>query len=152
MPRSRSNNNLGVTRPFWRAAPKAGICRPADPRIKAAAAVALVQVSLGRPIAAKKPSMTHCDCMMPTTTYGIDLLRHWEHWSRQGIMIATYPVVNLLLFIEAVHSIYHKNKTNLIPSMENQKNFNYERMLLEGIVNGSKEDSAQNFIILYKRI
>lgn len=99
-------NNLGITG-ISGGGSQSWYLPAADPRIKAAAAVAGASSLEGQ--IAQKTIDDHCDCMMPTNTYGID-------FSDIGALIAPRPFMiaqpdrDLYYSIEAVHTLYNKIK------------------------------------------
>ena len=99
-------NNMGVTG-ISGGGSQSWYLPAADPRIKAAAAVAGASSLEGQ--IAQKTIDDHCDCMMPINTYGID-------FSDIGALIAPRPFMiaqpdrDLYYSIEAVHTLYDKTK------------------------------------------
>ncbi|MCM4152832.1 hypothetical protein DHD05_14645 [Arenibacter sp. N53] len=99
-------NNLGVTG-ISGGGSQSWYLPAADPRIKAAAAVAGASSLEGQ--IAQKTIDDHCDCMMPINTYGID-------FSDIGALIAPRPFMiaqpnrDLYYSIEAVHTLFNKTK------------------------------------------
>ena len=99
-------NNLGVTG-ISGGGSQSWYLPAADPRVKAAAAVAGASSLEGQ--IAQKTIDDHCDCMMPINTYGID-------FSDIGALIAPRPFMiaqpnrDLYYSIEAVHTLYNKTK------------------------------------------
>ncbi len=99
-------NNLGVTG-ISGGGSQSWYLPAADPRIKAAAAVAGAGSLEGQ--ITQRTIDDHCDCMMPINTYGID-------FSDIGALIAPRPFMiaqpnrDLYYSIEAVHTLYDKTK------------------------------------------
>ena len=99
-------NNLGVTG-ISGGGSQSWYLPAADPRIKAAAAVAGAASLEGQ--IAQKTIDDHCDCMMPINTYAIDFSDIGALIAPRSFMIAQ-PDRDLYYSIEAVHTLHDKIK------------------------------------------